>query len=286
MHWYEVSLICVFLVLASVAGYAWWDIRIRQGYIKRLEGLLTSIREGSQRRLIRTFPQRHRWLPMIISGGVLIIVFQVGNVPVPFAVAGALLTGVVSYLIEAHFVKRQLEGVEQQLADAIDLIVGMLQSGMTLPKSLEVAMHETPQPLKQYLKDMVGRIRLGDDPQIVIQQLSKQIPLETMQLFSSILSVQWWSGGSLANTLVNVSAVVRNRMELDRRIQTQSVESQLSVLAILFITYGLAFMMWHVSPQAMETFLSTTVGSYLGAGAIIAQTLGIVWISKLSTIKF
>ncbi len=247
---------------------------------------MTTFREKRQQRKIVTFPRRHRFLPLILSGGVMAFIFLFAQVPIPVALAVCLLVGVVSYLIEAQYIKRQLEAIEQQLADSIDLIVGLLQSGMALPKTLEMAMHETAIPLQPYLRDIVGRIRLGDDPPTVIQQLAKQIPLETFQLFSSILSVQWWSGGSLANTLVNVSSVVRSRMELERRIRTQSVESQLSVLAILLITYGLAFLMWHVNPDGMEEFLTTPVGSYLGAFAIIAQTIGIAWISKLSQIKF
>lgn len=286
MSWSEVSLVLLFLGLSLVASYAWWDIYLRQIYVKRVEGLLTSFRERRHRRRIQTFPQRHRFMSIIVSSGVFVLLILFADIPIAFSLAVCLLTGVVSYLIEVQFVKRQLEMIEQQLADSIDLIVGLLQSGTALPKTLEMAMHETGAPLKPYLKDMVGRIRLGDDPPAVIQQLARQVPLETFQLFSSILSVQWWSGGSLAKTLVNVSEVVRSRMELDRRIRTQSVESQLSVLSILLITYGLAFLMWHVNPDSMETFLSTAVGSYLGAMAIVAQTIGILWISKLSQIKF
>ncbi|WP_447971752.1 type II secretion system F family protein [Nitrospira sp. M1] len=285
MQWYELSLLLIFLGLACVASYAWWDIRIRQVYLRRLEGFLSSIHERSFQRRIRLFPQRYRLVPMLLSGAALAILL-LGDVPLPFALAAALLTGVVSYLLETHVAQRQLNTIELQLADVIDLLLSLLQSGMTVPKAMEAAMHETAYPLKYYLTDMVGRIRLGDDPATVIQQMGKHIPLETFQLFSSVLSVQWWSGGSLATTLVNVSTIVRSRIELEQRIRTQSVESQLSVLAILLITYGLSLMMWHVNPKNMETFLLSTVGSYLGAGAIIAQTIGILWISKLNEIKF
>ncbi|GJL66864.1 MAG: pilus assembly protein TadB [Nitrospirales bacterium] len=285
MPWYEISLLFVFFGLTCIASYAWRDIRIRRRYIRRLDGFFSSIRQPLHQRRIRTFPTRYRFTPLVMAGAVFVLLL-VGEVPLPFAWAAALLTGVVSYLIEAHFIQRQLNEIELQLADFIDLILSLLQSGMALPKALEMATHETGQLLKPYLTDMVGRIRLGDDPSMVIQQLAKQIPLETFQLFSSVLSVQWWSGGSLATTLVNVSAVVRSRIELDQRIRTQSVESQLSVLSILLITYGLSFLMWHVNPASLETFLLSTIGSYLGAGAIMAQAIGIIWISKLSEIKF
>ncbi|GJL62596.1 MAG: hypothetical protein NPIRA04_12500 [Nitrospirales bacterium] len=285
MQWYEVSLLIVFLGLACVASYAWRDIQIRRRYVRRLDGFFSSIREPLHQRRIHTFPRRYRFVPLFLGGAIFVLLI-LGEVPLPFACAAGLLSGVVGYLIETHIIQRQLNAIEHQLADSIDLILSLLQSGMTLPKALEAAMHETKHPFKHYLADMVGRIRLGDDPSTVIQQLAKQIPLETFQLFSSVLSVQWWSGGSLSTTLVNVSAIVRSRIELDQRIRTQSVESQLSVLSILLITYGLSFMMWHVNPTSMETFLFSTIGSYLGAGAIIAQTIGIIWISKLSEIKY
>ncbi|MCA9472357.1 MAG: type II secretion system F family protein [Nitrospirales bacterium] len=286
MSWYEFGLLFVFSGLSAVAGYAWWDIRTRQRYARRLEGLFTSIHERHFQRRIHLFPKRHRFLSIILSVGLFVVLVEFLDIALPFACAASVLTGVVSYLLEAHFVRRQLDEIEQQLADVIDLIIGLLHTGLTLPKTLEMAMHETRKPLKPFLVDMVSRIRLGDDPPSVIQQLAKQIPLETFQLFSSILSVQWWSGGRLTTTLMNVSAVIRSRLELDRRIRTQSVESHLSVLSILFITYGLSLLMWYLNPVGMEAFLSTPVGSYLGAGAIIVQALGILWIARLSRISF
>jgi hypothetical protein len=71
---------------------------------------------------------------------------------------------------------------------------------------LENAAEESRAPLKPQLEDVLGRIRYGDDPQVVLRSLMKRVPLETFRLFASALSVHWEVGGSLAPTLAIVDA--------------------------------------------------------------------------------
>ena len=133
---------------------------------------------------------------------------------------------------------------------------------------------------------MVGRIRLGDDPQAVFQGLDERVPLETFLLFASALAVQWETGGSLAPTLATVGRTIRDRVELGRRIHSNIVQSQLSVVAVLGVTYFLALVMWRSNPEQMHQFLATSVGQWAVAGSMLLQAVGIVWMSAISRIRF
>jgi Flp pilus assembly protein TadB len=90
----------------------------------------------------------------------------------------------------------------------------------------------------------------------------------------------------LAPTLATVGRTIRDRVELSRRIRSNTVQSQLSTVAVLSVTYFLALVFWRSNPGQMREFLDTRVGQWMVAGSILLQALGIVWMSAASRMKF
>jgi Flp pilus assembly protein TadB len=181
---------------------------------------------------------------------------------------------------------RQIARIETQLADAIDLIIGALETGASVSVALETATAETSAPLRQQLEHLVGRIRLGDDPGHVFRSLAERVPLETFLLFSSALAVHWEVGGRLAPILATVSRTTRDRMEISRRIQSSGTYAQASTVAVLCLTYFIGAIVWRNDPERMEEFLSTSLGSGAVAASVVLQAFGIVWMSLMSRMRF
>ncbi len=132
----------------------------------------------------------------------------------------------------------------------------------------------------------MGRIRYGDDPRTVYRGLTERVPLETFLLFASALSVQAETGGSLAPTLASVGRTIHDRIEIARRIRSNSAQSEASTLAVFVLTYFIALIVWRADPQQMHEFLTTTVGQWSIAGTILLQAVGMVWMSVISRMKF
>jgi tight adherence protein B len=166
-----------------------------------------------------------------------------------------------------------------------DRLVGALRVGMALPKAIETATQESKAPLRPYLEDLVARLRLGEDAPGVFRDLSRQIPLESVQLFSLTLSAQWAGGGRVASSLAAVGRTVRDRIEVSRRVRAQAVEANVSVMAMMGISYGLAWIMWRANPASFVVFLTSDLGRYLTAGTMLLQAVGILWVRQLSRIR-
>ena len=113
-------------------------------------------------------------------------------------------------------------------------------------------MGESRRPLRPQLEEVVGRIRFGDDPRTVYHGLTERVPLETFLLFASALSVQSETGGSLAPTLASVGRTIRDRIEIARRIRSNSAQSEVSTLAVMLLTYFIALVVWRTNPEQME----------------------------------
>jgi tight adherence protein B len=274
----------------AVIGVALRRLSLRRQALERLfetDNESVDVAE-SDARVERWSPwlRRYRWVP--VSAGLLIggVAYFVIELAVPFVLAASLLVTLLGWQVESWLAARRLAKLELQLADAIDLMVGALGAGAGATASLEAALTEMKRPLQPVLDEVLSRIRLGDNPQHVFNMLTHRIPLETFLLFASTLAVHWEVGGTLAPTLATVGRTIRDRIELGRKIRSNSVQAQMSVVAVLFVTYFIAGVMWRTSPDRMADFLETSVASWLVAGSIILQGVGIVWMSTISRARF
>jgi tight adherence protein B len=281
------------IVLAVAAGvfFVWYERRTRRFAVQRLSRMIGTpgepeTREAALARAITSFPPRHRvaaYAAGVVAGALL---WLVAGTPLPIAVAGGTLVGVLAHLVEEHLGGQKTDAIEAQLAAAIYLMVGSLRAGASLLAAFESALEEVGPPLRPYFQEVAGRIRLGDDPRGAVSALQVHVPIETFRLFATSLAVHWEVGGSLATTLSSVGQTVRDRIELSRRVRAQAVEAQASVAVVLVMAYVLGFLMWRTNPDRLEAFIGTSIGTSLVAAVIVLQALGLIWMSKLNRSAF
>ena len=277
-------------VAAVGAGAVAWALRARRQRQLALERLA----EPGVEEFTAELPpppavlRRHRWIAPVaglLAGGSVWLAME-GARALPLAAAVGLVVAVLASLIEVQVHAGRSLKFETQLVDALDLVVSSLNAGAPTMDSLENAARESERPLKPLMLDLVGRIRLGDSPQSVLDEFARLVPLETFRLFCFTLSVHEEVGGSLAPTMSKVGRTIRDRIELKRRVRAEATQAQASVIGVLLITYGIGFITWRTNPDRMEGFLASDVGTKLAAGAVILQAVGLVWMSKLTQIRF
>ena len=275
------------LGLGVIAAY-WRNARIRDLARTRIEQAAEVSEESPAEPVptARSYLVRHRFAPWAIAlftAGLLHFAFGWAT---PFVIATALIVGLLAGRLESYLAEQQTARIETQLADAIDLMVAALRAGASIADALENALRETRRPLLPQLEEVVGRIRFGDDPRTVYRGLAERVPLETFLLFASALSVQSETGGSLAPTLASVGRTIRDRIEIARRIRSNSAQSEVSTMAVFLLTYFIALLVWRGNPEQMEQFLATKIGQWAVAGSVLLQAVGLVWMSAISRMKF
>lgn len=272
---------------AGAILWFWYAYRARSLTVERLAEMIGADPEPETRddqlvRASRSYPPRYRYAPVSLGCIVAALLRFFAGLPIEIAVAAGALIGVISHLVEEQVAEQRTATIEIQLAEAIDLLVGSLRAGASLLAAFESALQESDRPLRPYLQEMAGRIRLGDDPRAAVSDLPVHVPLETFRLFATSLAVHWEVGGSLATTLGTVGRTVRDRIELSRRVRAQGVEAHASVAVVLFLAYLLGILMWRTNPERLEAFVATGMGTGLVAMVMALQAIGLVWMSKLS----
>jgi Flp pilus assembly protein TadB len=239
-------------------------------------------RATSTRRLARNWI----WAPWVIGVAVALTTWWLTGWPAQYILAIGAVVSLLLTQVESLVHTRHIAKLERQLADAIDIMVGAVSAGAAIGPAIESATAETDRPLKPYLQEISGRIRLGDEPAAVFRSLADRVPLETFLLFTSSLAVHYEVGGRLAPTLATVGRTIRDRIEVTRRIQSNIAQSQFSTFAIIGLIYLIAVIVWRNGPEPMREFVTSSVGSWAVAGSIILQAVGIFWMNLISKPKF
>jgi tight adherence protein B len=263
------------------------SVAIEQASNRRLEVAM----QGSEPEMVRPpsakpFMRSYWYVPWLAAAAIVVTFYLTTTLSWLFLVIIFITSAMLFVQLEAYWADRQRFLIEQQLASAIDLMVGSLQAGAGVLNSMDDAAKEAPRALRHQLEEVVGRIRFGDEPQSVFQDLMVRVPLETFRLFATALAVHWKVGGSLAPTLASVGRTIRNRIEITRRTRSMTTQARVSILMVLALTYFIAWMMYSVDHERMERFIHSPVGPPLILASIVLQVIGIVWCMSLSRPKF
>ncbi|MEM7306171.1 MAG: type II secretion system F family protein [Planctomycetota bacterium] len=233
----------------------------------------------------RSLVREHPVIPWVVGLVVAVALFLTTGVIPWIAGATGAVAGVAMSILLRTLASRRMSRFEYQLADSIDLMVSTLRAGGGLAEAINSAAAESRQPLRRYLQELLDRVQLGEQPEAVLTSLEQRVPLESFRLFTLTLAAHWEGGGSLATTLSNVGRTIRDRVDVARRIKSQIIETQVSVVGVLAVTYGLALLMWNNYPDRVQTFASSELGSMFIGLSILLQAVGLFWISTMTRIE-
>ena len=283
----QATLFFGWFALIALVAVGWRSVRRREIAWQRLAEVSQTRAEGERVPVgVRRLHRRWIWAPwglaLIVAG----VTALVSRFSMPYVVALGVMVGFLASQLESFLAARHAATLEGQLADASDIMIGAVDAGAGVGAAIDAAITECRAPLRPYLEEVKGRIQLGDEPAEVFRSLAQRVPLEAFLLFTSALAVHWEVGGKLSSTLTTVGRTIRDRIDVARRIRSNTAQSQFSTLAIIGLTYFIAVIVWRNGPEQMEEFVRSSVGSWFVAGSVVLQAVGIVWMNLISKPRF
>jgi tight adherence protein B len=146
-----------------------------------------------------------------------------------------------------------------QFADAIDIIVRGVKSGLPLTECLRIIAAESPAPLGPEFGQLTDNMQMGMTTERALQQFYKRVPLPEINFFVIVLSIQAKAGGNLSEALGNLSSIIRQRKMMREKIKALSAEAKASAMIIGCLPFAVGFMVYMTTPSyIMELFLKPT----------------------------
>jgi tight adherence protein B len=177
--------------------------------------------------------------------------------------------------------RQRQERLLRQLPDAIQSVAGLLKSGHSLGQALTTLAETQPRPLRNEWRLLTRRLRMGERPDAVFEQLPLRIEAPEARLLATTIRVSVDLGGSLAEALENLSSVLRRRLELQARIRAMTAQGRLQGIIVGCLPLLLLAVLSAIDAEAMQLLWSRPAG-WAALGVLAALELcGFVMIRRI-----
>jgi tight adherence protein B len=178
--------------------------------------------------------------------------------------------------------KRRLAAFIGLFPDAIDLIVRALRSGLPVSEAIVGAGHEISDPVGAELRLVENGMRLGRDLEGLLWDTAKRIDAPEFRFFVIALSVQRETGGNLAETLANLSDVLRRRRQARAKAHAMASETRATTMILGGLPVAVIGVMSLTSPHYLLPLINDVRGMILDVIAVTMLVTGIAIMNKMA----
>jgi tight adherence protein B len=119
-----------------------------------------------------------------------------------------------------------------QFPDAIDIIVRSLKAGHPVPIAIMMVGREMADPIGSEFGMVSDEITYGANLETALRNLYFRVGQEDLPLFVTAVAIQGSTGGNLSEILGNLSAVIRQRFKMRRKIKALAAEGRFSAIIL------------------------------------------------------
>ena len=179
-------------------------------------------------------------IAILIAGGA---AFK--GAPILLALVAGIAIGLgIPHKLVSMQINKRIKMFNTKFPDAIDLMVRGLRSGLPISETLGIVSSEIPDPVGSEFRSVSDRIRIGKTMEAALDECAERIGTPEFQFFCITLAIQRETGGNLAETLSNLSEVLRKRAQMKLKIKAMSSESKASAYiigALPFLVFGIIY---------------------------------------------
>ena len=188
--------------------------------------------------------------------------------------------------ILARLAKRRQHKFVEEFANAIDVIVRGVKSGLPLPECLAIIARESPQPIAGEFTDLVEQQRVGVPLGEAFERMMTRVPLPEVRFFAIVIAIQQQAGGNLSEALGNLSGVLRDRKRLQAKVSALSAEAKASAAVLGALPFMVMILVYITTPAYITLLWTTSFGQFLLACAGTWMTCGVLVMRKMINFKY
>ncbi len=123
---------------------------------------------------------------------------------------------------------KRMSLMQEQLPDAVELMVRSLRVGHPFASALNIVAKEVPDPLGTEMGMIADESAYGRDVGEALKAMAERLDMQDMRFLAVAVTIQQTSGGNLAEILDGLAKVIRSRFKLFRRVTAITAEAKWS----------------------------------------------------------
>lgn len=182
--------------------------------------------------------------------------------------------------------KRRMKKFSGEFANAVDVIVRGIKSGLPVHDCFKIIARESPAPLGPEFQKLVEGLGVGLTLSQALDKMFERMPTPELRFFAIVIAIQQKTGGNLAEALGNLSAVLRARRMMGEKIKALSSEATASAGIIGSLPPVVMTLVMITTPAYMMLLFTDARGQFMLLGSAIWMSLGILMMKKMISFKF
>ena len=187
---------------------------------------------------------------------------------------------------------KRLKAFAEQLPDTITLLANSLRAGSSFLQGIELVTREGRPPISEEFERVVREMQLGMALQPALNNLSRRVASEDLELMVTAINIQSQVGGNLATVLDAIAHTIRERVRLIGEINTLTAMQRYSGYVITALPIGLGLILMLISPNYMGPMferppeaLGLPLGVVFFLVGLFSMAMGYLFIRRIVDIK-
>jgi tight adherence protein B len=220
---------------------------------------------------IRTFYTVSALCALVSAAIYLLLGFSLLTLP---SVLAAMGIGLPRFYLSRKAKRRQFK-FTQLFADAIDVMVRGIRSGLPVGECLNIIARESPEPLAAEFTLIIEGQRLGMTLKQALERACRRMPTADMKFFAVVLNLQQQTGGNLGETLAGLSSLLRGRKKMADKVRAMSSEARMTASIIGVLPFLIALVIFVINPGYMMLLWTDPMGNVILFGGLLWMAIGV-----------
>ncbi|MFN3845436.1 MAG: type II secretion system F family protein [Paracoccaceae bacterium] len=206
------------------------------------------------------------------------------DTPVRIAIAVLMGIGGVYFWVNKK-AKKRVSLMEEQLADAVELMVRSLRVGHPFASAIGIVAKEVPDPLGTEFGLIADEAAYGRNVADSLKSFAERMDNQDLRFLAVAVAIQQQSGGNLAEILDGLSKVVRARYKLFRRVRAITAEAKWSGMFLSAFPLGALVAINMIDPTYYDGVKDSAAFVPAGIFVGIMLTFNVIYMKIMTTIK-
>jgi tight adherence protein B len=193
-----------------------------------------------------------------------------------------LVGGVVGPWVYLGFRRsRRRKAFNAALPDALQLMSGALEAGLSLSQAADTIVREGIEPIASEFRRALVETRLGVDLEDALDGVAERLVSEDLGWVVMAIRIQRPIGGNLAELLGTVAATMREREYMRRQVAALAAEGKLSAWVLGGLPPAFLLYLLDSNRDYVMPLFTTPMGLMMLLGAGLLLSVGVFWMSKM-----
>jgi tight adherence protein B len=201
-----------------------------------------------------------------------------------FGPIAALIAGWTAYSFLEWRRRIRTERFIAQLPDLARVLANATQAGLALRTAVSMAAEELDAPAGEELRKVADAMAVGHSVEDALGELQQRLPSRELVVLVSTLVLSSRAGGSVVESLRNLTVTLEERKETRREIRTQMSQVTVTAYAVPVIGLGSLFLLDRIMPGSLSAMTGSGIGRICVLISLSLYVVGFALIRRMSRI--